>query len=374
MVSSESNSDSQSLILGVVFDLDGTLLDTEKVGRATLKEYLAKYGKVLITDNENRRVGKTQKESAVAIVENYGLPLSPDQYIQEITPLHRAKWVEAKALPGANRLIKHLHKHHVPLALASNSVLEYIEGKISYHKGWRDCFSAIIGSDQVKHGKPAPDLFQEAAKKIGVSTAECLVVEDSLIGVKAAKAAQMKVVVAPSSSEADAAFLADSSLPSLLEFKPELWGLPPFNDWIDKALPVDHIHLKGLCHDGCLAQLSGESEKDDGPIDLPDQVSGVYFGWAKVGNNRVFKLVFCTGLEPTTSHRKTQICLLDENEELRSDYVMQLVLVGYIRGFSIEHNQMGSFMEISEDDRSIARAALDNSMFICPETDANIFC
>lgn len=366
---------SESRILGVVFDLDGTLLNTEKVSKGVLKEFLAKYGKVLITDNEHGRVGRTQKESAVAIVNNYGLPLSPDQYIQEITPLHRAKWAEAKALPGANRLIKHLHKHHVPLALASNSSREYIKGKISYHKGWKDCFSAILGSDQVKDGKPAPYLFLEAAKRIGVNADDCLVVEDSLIGVKAAKAAQMKVVVVPSKSEADSAFLADSALHSLLEFQPELWGLPPFDDWVDKALPVDHVLLKGLYRDGCFADLSEESEEDDGPNAIPDQVSGVYFGWAKVGDNGVFKAVFGTGSEPgSTSGRKTQICLLDGNGDLQCDQVMQLVLVGYIRGFNLECGDSDSFMEINEDDRSIASTALNQPMFNCPETDSNHFC
>ncbi|GAB2278668.1 hypothetical protein Dimus_013344 [Dionaea muscipula] len=66
------------------------------------------------------------------------------------------RWEEAKALPDADRLIAHLHK--VPLALASNSLREYIAAKISHHKGWKECFLAILGSDQVKSGKPAPDL------------------------------------------------------------------------------------------------------------------------------------------------------------------------------------------------------------------------
>ncbi|GAB2301254.1 hypothetical protein Dimus_035287 [Dionaea muscipula] len=66
------------------------------------------------------------------------------------------RWEEAKALLGAYRLIAHLRK--VPLALASNSLREYIDAKISHHKGWKECFLAILGSDQVKSGKPAPDM------------------------------------------------------------------------------------------------------------------------------------------------------------------------------------------------------------------------
>ncbi|XP_021718402.1 bifunctional riboflavin kinase/FMN phosphatase-like [Chenopodium quinoa] len=215
-------------ISAVILDLDGTLLDTEIATRCVLRDYLASYGKVLITDKEHGRVGRTQKESAVAIVKNYDLPLTPDQFIAEITPLYRSKWKDAKALPGANRLIQHLHKHQIPFALASNSLQEYIEAKISYQKGWKELFSVILGSDQVLSGKPFPDLYLEAAKRLSMDPVNCLVIEDSLIGVKAAKAAGMKVVVVPSQSEADAAALADSSLQSLLDFQPELWGLPSF--------------------------------------------------------------------------------------------------------------------------------------------------
>ncbi|KAK7292377.1 hypothetical protein RIF29_08155 [Crotalaria pallida] len=67
-------------------------------------------------------------------------------------------WANAKALLDANRLIKHLRKNGVPMALASNSCHDYIEAKISHHKGWKESFSVILGSDQVKSGKPYPYL------------------------------------------------------------------------------------------------------------------------------------------------------------------------------------------------------------------------
>ncbi|KNA24253.1 hypothetical protein SOVF_017390 isoform A [Spinacia oleracea] len=218
-----------SKICAIILDLDGTLLDTEIATRSVLRDFLESYGKVLITDKEHGRVGRTQKESAVAIVKNYQLPLTPDQFIAEITPLYRSMWKDAKALPGANLLLQYLHKHQIPFALASNSLREYIDAKISHQKGWKEWFSVILGSDQVQSGKPSPDLYLEAAKRMSVDPSNCLVIEDSLIGVKAAKAAGMKVVVVPSQSEADAAALADLSLHSLLDFKPELWDFlsPP---------------------------------------------------------------------------------------------------------------------------------------------------
>ncbi|GAB2214885.1 hypothetical protein Droror1_Dr00019252 [Drosera rotundifolia] len=220
----------ETKISAVICDLDGTLLNSEMATKGIVEEFLGKYGKVMRTDGENGRLGKTQKESAIAIVRDYELPLSPEQFIEEITPLFKAKWAVAKALPGGERLIKHLHKHQVPLALASNSLREYIDAKISHHDGWEECFSVILGSDQVKSGKPAPDLFLEAARRLGVDAADCLVIEDSLVGVKAAKAAGMRVLAVPSLSEADAASLADAVHHSLLDFQPEYWGLPPFDD------------------------------------------------------------------------------------------------------------------------------------------------
>lgn len=334
--------------------------------RGVLRELLASFGKVLITDNEHRRVGKTQKESAVAIVRNYELPLSPEEFIAQITPLYRAKWKDAKALPGADRLIQHLHKHQVPLALASNSVREYVDGKISYHKGWKECFSVILGSDQVPSGKPSPDLFLEGAKRMAMDSTNCLVIEDSLVGVKAAKAAGMKVLVVPSQSEADAAALADSTLLSLLEFQPELWGLPSFDDWVDRALPVDPIVIEGKFIDGFLAE---SPEEVGSPSVLPDQVCGVFFGWAKVSVIRDLKVVVCIARElSATSCRKIQLCSTDGSVDRLSAECMQLVLTGYIRGCNkMGIEDLGS--EINEDDISIAKSALELPMFRCPESN-----
>ncbi|XP_021828926.1 bifunctional riboflavin kinase/FMN phosphatase-like [Prunus avium] len=168
-------------ILAVIFDLDGTLIDTERATRGVFQEFLARYGKVLDKEREEKKsLGMTLKDSATSVVKGYDLPLTPDQFIQEIIPMYQEKWLYTKALPGANRLIKHFHDRGVPIALASNSLREYIDAKISHHRGWKERFSVILGSDQVKAGKPSPDLFEEAAKQMGVDAVHCLVIEDSV--------------------------------------------------------------------------------------------------------------------------------------------------------------------------------------------------
>uniref|UniRef100_A0A2P2M3V0 Bifunctional riboflavin kinase/FMN phosphatase isoform X2 n=1 Tax=Rhizophora mucronata TaxID=61149 RepID=A0A2P2M3V0_RHIMU len=72
--------------------------------------------------------------------------------------LNNFRWCNIKLCPGANRLIKHLSLHNVPMALASNSQRTSIESKISYHQGWKKSFSAIIAGDEVVAPKPSPEM------------------------------------------------------------------------------------------------------------------------------------------------------------------------------------------------------------------------
>ncbi|CAI8606545.1 unnamed protein product [Vicia faba] len=121
----------QPNILAVIFDLDSTLLDTERDTRGFLNEFLGKYGKEVNKEREEKK-------------------------------------------------------------------------RIPYQKGWTESFYVILGNDQVKFGKPAPDLFKEAAKRMSINAMNFLVFEYSL-------------------------------------FQPEQWGLPPFNDWVDSTLLVEPI-------------------------------------------------------------------------------------------------------------------------------------
>ncbi|XAR49550.1 Riboflavin kinase [Bertholletia excelsa] len=346
--------DGATLISAVILDLDGTLLNTEKASDGILRELLARYGKVLDRKKEDKRLGMTLKESAIAIVEDYQLPITPDCFIDQILPICQERWAHATALPGANRLIQHLHKHKVPFALASNSLQKYIDAKISHQPGWREYFSVILGSDQVKSGKPSPDIFLEAASKMGVDAVHCLVIEDSLVGVKAGKAAGMKVVAVPSAQDvANQYSIADSVLHSLLEFRPEQWMLPPFEDWVDKGLPIEPFYLKGWHRKGLFYKCADNEDSA-----LPDQVLGLYFGWAKIDTHEIVKIVTSIGWEHSccTRKRKIQMHVLDGMNESRCDEQMEILLVGYIRGLS---NESG----ITEEDNSIARASLDLPTF-----------
>ncbi|KZV21751.1 hypothetical protein F511_02909 [Dorcoceras hygrometricum] len=153
----------------------------EQVTKDILKNFLVKYGKIQDNEKEKKRLGMTQKESAIAIVNDYDLPMTPEQFTQEILPMYYGKWKEAKPLPGADRLMRHLHKHGIQFALASNSLSKTLMEKYHTMKvSWKERFVTILGSDQVKSGKPSPDIYIEAAKRMGVDPTDCLVIEDSL--------------------------------------------------------------------------------------------------------------------------------------------------------------------------------------------------
>ncbi|KAL5989640.1 hypothetical protein ACLOJK_010533 [Asimina triloba] len=271
----------------------------DKATKTVLKDFLSKYGREVDDAKEEKRLGQMHKESATAIVKDYDLPLTPEEFSKEIMPYY-----EARQALIASSVINHLHKHRIPFALASNSIKEHIEIKISHRKGWKELFSVILGSNEVKSGKPAPDLFLEAAKRMDADAAHCLVIEDSLPGVSAAKAAGMMVVAVTSPLTKDEHFsVAHCIQHSILEFQPEKWGLPKFDDY----------------------QASNES--------LPDQVVGVYFGWAKIGTYGIFKMVVSIAwdLYPDIAKRVIQPYMLQELGKDVCSEQLELWIVGYIR-------------------------------------------
>ncbi|XP_051124865.1 bifunctional riboflavin kinase/FMN phosphatase-like [Andrographis paniculata] len=339
-------------ISAVIFDLDGTLLNTEQVTKDVLKDFLAKYGRAQDAEKEKRRLGMTFIDSSVTVVNDYDLPLTPEQFREEIVPMYYGRWKLAKPLPGANRLMKHLHNHGVPFALASNALRKNIDGKISHHDGWKERFKVILGSDQVKSGKPSPDIFLEAAERMGVDPLNCLVIEDSIVGVKAGKAAGMKVVAVPSlQTEADSYSIADLILHSLLEFQPEQWGLPQFGDWVNDALPIEPIRLTGFFTNGLL-QIYSDDE-------LPDQIWGLFLGFAKFDDSKTSKAVISIGWSLGCDTRRTiKPCMLEETDVEKYDGKMQLLLLGLLRRSCDEGNKLDN-IDITDEDRMAADAALD---------------
>jgi HAD superfamily hydrolase (TIGR01509 family) len=131
----------------------------------------------------------------------------------------------AKALPGAYDLIHSLHSRGIPIALATSSLRQAVAIKRQCHEAMFACFSAIVCGDDVRAGKPAPDIFLRAAELLFVDPKHCVVFEDSPSGVTAGVRAEMHTVAVPDSRmlHSPAFSHATNVLPSLKHFKVDEW-------------------------------------------------------------------------------------------------------------------------------------------------------
>ncbi|KAG5670555.1 hypothetical protein PVAND_000809 [Polypedilum vanderplanki] len=218
----------------VVFDLDGLLLDTEKIYEKIVEDLAHKYGKTYPWDVRMKILGTTERRTCEIAVNELKLPCTVDDFHKQFKQSCLDNLADVYLMKGAERLIKHLHKHKVPFCLATSSSIESVEVKTSHYKDLFSVFNhKVCGSSDpdVKFGKTAPDIFLVAAKRFPDSPdpSKCLVFEDAPNGCKAAKAAGMQVVMVPDShvtekQKEDATLV----IKDLLHFKPEVFGLPPF--------------------------------------------------------------------------------------------------------------------------------------------------
>ncbi|KAK6264800.1 hypothetical protein SCA6_020234 [Theobroma cacao] len=410
----------KKLVSCVVLDLDGTLLNTDGVVGEVLKGFLGKYGKQWDGREAQRIIGKTPLEAAAAIVEEYGLPCGKDEFLAELHPIFSARLCNIKPLPGANRLLKHLSGHGVPMALASNSPRGNIESKISYHQGWKDYFSVVVGGDEVTAGKPNPEIFLEAAKRLNTEPSSCLVIEDSISpvsrafehnlqpGVTAGKAAGIEVVAVPSvPKQAHLYTSADEVINSLLDLQPEKWGLPSFQDCkplkplsssyilfsnfysvnnlhknifviagVEGTLPIEPWYIGGPVIKGFgrgskvlgipTANLSTEGHSSL----LSEHPSGVYFGWAGLSTRGVYKMVMSIGWNPyfNNAEKTVEPWLLHEFNEDFYGEELHLVIVGYIRP-EVNFPSLESLIAKIQEDRKIAETALDLPLYSIHKDD-----
>ena len=228
----------------VILDLDGTLINTEQLVDEVVSAVLHKRGD--FTASRVRKAmeqvrGMRPSDGTRAIMDILDIRnVSVEEMLAETSALLDARWGEVSMMPGAARLLDHLHAHGVKTALATSTPAEFLVKKMASHDGWVERLSAIATGDEVVNGKPSPDIFALAAERLGVDPQTCLVLEDTPLGVKAAKAAGAFAIAIPSIHDDFAAYEdagADQTIRSLYDFEPERWGLPPFADRVDVAVP-----------------------------------------------------------------------------------------------------------------------------------------
>ncbi|MEK7690863.1 MAG: HAD family hydrolase [Bdellovibrionota bacterium] len=173
----------------IIFDCDGVLVDSEIIANRIEAEYKTELGfPITIEEHIRQFVGSSLKAPEVQEI----LRRLPSHYLKTVDArVHEAYLAELKAVSGIPEILNSLT---TPVCVASNSLPEWIERKLTITGLAKYFPGAMFSSQSVKYGKPAPDLFFYAAEKMGWNPSECLVVEDSEAGVRAGVAAGMTVV------------------------------------------------------------------------------------------------------------------------------------------------------------------------------------
>lgn len=255
----------------VIFDMDGLLIDSERVYTEVTNEILARYGKEMTWDIKAGLMGKPEREAAAHLLSFFpDLPpdFTIDTYLAERRAGQDARWPTVRPLPGAVRLVQHLRKHRVPIAVATGSQRRNYEQKSAHlMDALFGCFEGRVvcaddGLVRPGHGKPCPDVFLVTARtclgrEVGeledddlevtpeqrVERKKGLVFEDAIPGMQAGKRAGMNVVWVPDPNlvavgtngngsgvtSLSTVEQPDQTLKSLEDFKPEEWGLPPYD-------------------------------------------------------------------------------------------------------------------------------------------------
>jgi HAD superfamily hydrolase (TIGR01509 family) len=201
----------------VVFDLDGVLLRSEEVWDAVRERYVRERGGRYDEEVQRAMMGMSAPEWSRFLHEEAGVPEGADEINGEVVRrMLEAYRRELPLLPGAVEAVRRTAAAF-PLALASSSNREVFESVLEI-AGLADCFRATVSSEEVERGKPAPDVYLEAARRLGVAPERCAAVEDSHAGIRSAHAAGMRVVAIPNAAyppDDEALELADAVVGSL---------------------------------------------------------------------------------------------------------------------------------------------------------------
>ena len=181
-----------------IFDMDGTIFDTEKFYYQTWLDIAKKEGFDFALEDKVRLSGKQSKESIAYMVENFSMDEKEAIRIRKnLNELRDKKFNEldySLKKPGLLNLLSYLRENNKNIALASSSIKSRIDFLLD-REGVRDYFDEIISSDDITKGKPDPQIFNLAMEKIGADKNKTYIIEDSLAGVKAAKKSGAKVVL-----------------------------------------------------------------------------------------------------------------------------------------------------------------------------------
>ena len=182
----------------VIFDLDGTLVDAEIWSNEIREAWAADHGRDWTAADQAAVMGANSAGWGRIMRDRLDLDLPVPEIVDAIVGgvVERYRVRGAPMIDGAEELVRRLAAEGMPLAVASSAHRAVIDAALGA-LGIDQLFQVVLTSDQVAHGKPAPDVYLLAAHELGVDPVDCLVVEDSLNGVLAGRAAGMTVVLVP---------------------------------------------------------------------------------------------------------------------------------------------------------------------------------
>jgi HAD superfamily hydrolase (TIGR01509 family) len=212
------------MIEAVIFDLDGVLIDSEPVWEEVRRQVVAEHGGQWAADTQQRLMGMSTGEWASYLSGELGVQLPPNQVAELVISQMQDRYREhLPLLPGAVTAVPELAAHW-PLGLASSAPLSLIDTVLNA-SALHPCFAATMSTEQVKAGKPAPDIYLAVAAKLGVPPARCAAVEDSANGLRSAAAAGCQVIADPHPKYPPgpgALALARVVIPSLADLTPDV--------------------------------------------------------------------------------------------------------------------------------------------------------
>lgn len=209
-----------SLPYGIIFDMDGVLVDSEPFIINAAIQMFAEQGLKTVPEDFHPFTGTGEDRFLGGVAEKYNFSIDIPQAKKRTYDIYLEIIKDKlKPLPGAVEFINTCRKMGKKTAIASSADRRKVEGNLSEIKLPAKFFDAVIAGEDVTHKKPSPDIFLLAAKRIGVDSKNCLVIEDALSGIKAAKASGCKCLAITSS-------YSDDKLPGADFYAPDLKNVP----------------------------------------------------------------------------------------------------------------------------------------------------
>lgn len=206
------------MLKAVIFDLDGLLIDSEMMGYEICKHFIERQGGTLsIKDYAEHYCGHTAVSNITHIISKYGVTDSLDECLMKMRAIE-AEYIKRGIPPkkGARELLGYLKDRGIKICLASSSTKGRAYTLLAQN-GIDGFFDDGVFGNEVEHSKPAPDIFIKACEKMKASADECLVLEDSEAGIRAAHAADIPVICVPDLKQPsdEARAMTQAVLPSL---------------------------------------------------------------------------------------------------------------------------------------------------------------